>query len=164
MKQFRPIFLTTSLIIAMGWLAAPAHADLLTVSGSTAGTFSATSSATYDHLSFSGTTFGPTSSDTLTLGSFDLSNGSDTYLTTFDITVTFSWPPGTGGNAISGDVTGSVHGGSGSVTIIFTNPTLFTFPGGSFDLSVNAVTAALDTNGGTAMLTGTLSNEADLPS
>ena len=156
MATLRPILLATTLIFAMGWLAAPAHADLFTVSGSTSGTLSPAQS----HLSFAGTTFGPTSSDTLTLGALDLNNGTTNYNgVLFDLTVTFTAPPGTGGNPITGDLMGSVQGNSGSVTITFTNPTLFTFPGGSFDLSANAVTATLGTNGGMATLTGTLSNE-----
>jgi len=155
-KQFRLSFLATTPIFVMGWLAAPAHADSFTVSGFTSGTFSPAQSK----LSFTGATFGPTSSDTLTLGTFNLSNGTTSYNgVSFDLTVTFSAPPGTVGPDITGNLTGSVTGNSGSVTITFTNPTLFTFPGGSFDLSANAVTAMLGTNAGMATLTGTLSNE-----
>ncbi len=137
-------------------ISAPAYADLISVAGSTSGTFSPGLS----HLSFTGTTFGPTTSDTLTLGSFDLNNGSVNYAgDTFDLTVTFTTPPGTSGSPIVGDLTGSVTGNSGHVTITFTNPTLFSFAGGSFDLSANSVTANLDSNSGVVTLTGTLSNE-----
>jgi hypothetical protein len=155
MTQLRSNLLAATLVFAMGVLASPARADILTVSGSTTGTFSPTLS----HLSFTGASFGPTTSDTLTLGSFNLDNGSFTYNGTFDLTVTFTAPPGTSGSPIVGNLSGSVTGNSGSVTVTFTNPTLFTFPGGSFDLSANTVTANLDSNGGVSTLTGILSNE-----
>jgi hypothetical protein len=157
MKQFRPFLLATALISAIGCLAAPAYADIISVTGSTTGTFS----PSLNHLSFAGDSFGPTTSDSITLGTFNLDNGSTNYNgDTFDLTVTFTAPAGAGSKSVTGDLTGSVTGGSGSVTITFTNPTLFTFSGGSFDLSANTVTANLDVNSGLATLTGTLSNES----
>ncbi len=126
MQQLRPLLLATTLISAIGWLAAPAYADIISVTGSASGTFSPGLS----HLSFSGDTFGPTTGDTLTLGSFNLNNGTVDYTgDTFDLTVSFTSPAGTtGSSTITGDLTGSVHGGTGSVTIRADEPNAVYIP------------------------------------
>jgi hypothetical protein len=154
--------------VAMTVLAMTAHADIVSVAGSTSGAFfdGATNDGTsVGHLTFTGGSFGPINSDqTLTLSllnGINLHNGTDNYDPyTFDLTVAFTTPAGISSATIIADVTGSAHGNGGLVTFDFpTIPTHFTFGnGGSFDLTVADLTVDLDIDSGDGTLHGTLSN------
>jgi PEP-CTERM motif-containing protein len=137
------------LVILSSLVAAPAHAVVVVTeyAGSTTGCFGSSCTATtdprFDHLSFSGTSFGPVPAGSVTLGSFDLANGTDTYNTTFTLDVAFTMPAGTNPNpqTFGAAVTGSVNGNSGSVTIDFSStPVVFNYNGGSFSLVLTDLT------------------------
>jgi hypothetical protein len=157
--------------IAVAVLAsAPAHSAIV-FSGSTTGCFGAanctnfTSSANVDnHLTFTGATFSNVPAGPVTLGSFVLGNGTDTYNTNFVLDIAFTVPAGTtGSNLFDATVTGSVHGGNGSATIDFANnnaPQAFTFPGGSFTVVVNDLTLQIED----PPLTGTITLAVPEPS
>ncbi len=154
--------LPTALLLGATGFVGTAHADLFTVQGTTSGAFFDSSNvnkgSSIGHLTFTGSSFGPTSGDALTLGKFVLSNGTDDYAgDTFDLVLTFNLPAGVTGNPIVGDLTGSVHGNSGNVVLDFAGPAHFSFAGGSFDLTANDLTIVHGSDG--SILTGTLSNE-----
>jgi PEP-CTERM motif len=118
--------------------------------GSTTGCFGSSCTATMDpnfgKLSFTGTSFGPAPAGSVTLGSFDLANGTDTYNTTFTLDVAFTMPAGTSPSPQTFDatLTGSVTGNKGSVTIDFSStPQVFTYSGGSFSLVLTDLTLTL---------------------
>jgi len=144
-----------------------AKADLITVEGSTSGSFFDSSNnnlgTQLGHLTFAGVDFGPVGSDQeLTLGTFDLDNGTFDYDGfTFRLIVTFTQPAGTSGSPVTGAVTGSVLGNRGNATITFpSTPTLFTYGDeGSFELTLQNVDLVLDRDhNGTGTLKGNLSN------
>ena len=162
-----------SALLAALICAAASRADTIPVQGSTTGVFfnsSGVKSSSIGNLTFTGATFGPMNSNqVLTLGTFDLNNGSYDYDSlTFDLTVSFTDPAGTSGNPITADIDGSVHGNDGAVTLTFPGtPTHFLFANnevsGSFDLTVSDLTLDLDVNGGVGSVTGRLSNVIDPP-
>ena len=61
---------------------------------------------------------------------------------TFDIDVTFTAPVGSGGQTYSATTLGAVLFGAGGVEITFEDPTsqIYTYPGGSFELSLPSST------------------------
>jgi hypothetical protein len=156
-------------LVAVALLAsAPARATLVptTFSGTTEGCFgtncTVAASDSVGKLSFTGGSFSniPAGPVTGGFGSFDLSNGSGTFDTTFTLDIAFTVPTGSGSNTFDADVTGMVHGNSGSVTIDFNNtPETFNFSGGSFTVSVNDVTATT----GDPNITGTITLTAGVP-
>jgi hypothetical protein len=156
------LLLPAVLLLGANGFVGTAYADLFTVQGSTSGAFFDTSNvnkgSNIGHLTFTGASFGPTSGDALTLGKFVLANGTDDYTgDTFDLMLTFSLPAGVTGGPVVGDLTGSVHGNSGNLTLAFDGPAHFSFAGGTFDLTANDLTIVHGSDG--SILTGTLSNE-----
>ena len=149
------------LVAAAVLVSAPAGAvTIVDFSGSTEGCFGSsctpTTNASVDHLTFNGTTFANIPAGAVTLGSFDLGNGTATYDTSFVLDISFSLPVGTtpGSDLFDATLSGAVHGGDGSVTINFDNAAqTFDFGnGGSFTVSVNDLTLNL----GDPNLTGTI--------
>jgi hypothetical protein len=142
---------------------ATVQAGEITVTGSTTGSFSATSTNVNGPLSFTGAAFSGTTVGGFagfTLGTLTLSGGPATVFTgqTFTMTVTFTAPPGTSG---PGNFTATLFGqvnstGAGGVNFNFANdffnPQTFTFAGGSFDFYVDDVTVGgnhtVDVTGG----------------
>jgi hypothetical protein len=81
----------------------------------------------------------PAAGGTIDLGTFSVSRSlAGAEAGTFDIDITFTAPPGTGGQTFTASTLGLVILGHGGVEITFNDPTtqLFTYPGGSFDLSL----------------------------
>jgi hypothetical protein len=152
-----------------GALLASAPARAVTVvdfSGTTQGCFGTNctiaSSASDGHLSFTGGTFTSIPAGTVNVGfgSFSLGNGSQTYDTTFTLDIAFTAPAGSGSNTFDADVTGTVHGNGGGVTINFNNtPETFNYNGGSFTVSVNDLSISL----GDPNITGTITLTAGVP-
>lgn len=83
---------------------------------------------------------------------------------TFDIDVLFSAPLGAGGKTYSASTLGIVILGHGGVEITFDNPTtqVFTYPGGSFDLSLPASTIFIGA-GRTDILDGDITQCTTVP-
>jgi hypothetical protein len=156
-------------LVAVAVLAsAPARAlTVVDFSGTTEGCFGTNCtlapSATLDsHLSFTGGTFTSIPAGTVNVGfgSFSLGNGTETYDSTFTLDIAFTAPAGSGSNTFDADVTGSVHGHDGSVTINFDNTAeTFNYSGGSFTVSVNDLRIDL----GDPNITGTITLTAAVP-
>jgi PEP-CTERM motif len=152
--------------LAFAFAGAQAQAEVL-FTGSAAGCFGTTSctpsgTANVGHLTYLGSTFSdttignqvafgsaPANPNVDNFGSFTLANGTDTYTGIFDLALTFTAPVGTSPNPgiFTANITGTVHGNDGSVSIDFGNtPETFTFDGGSFTLQVNDVDINLGSN------------------
>jgi hypothetical protein len=155
------------LIVGALLASAPAHAvTVVDFSGSTEGCFGTNctlaSSASDNHLSFTAGTFTSIPAGTVNVGfgSFTLGNGTQTYDTTFTLDIAFTAPAGSGSNTFDADVTGTVHGNGGSVTINFDNtPETFNYSGGSFTVAVHDLTIDL----GDPNITGTITLTAAVP-
>lgn len=152
-------------------LAAVAHADLLSVQGTTTGAFFGPNGTSYGNsrsgLTFTGRTFGASTSE-ITLGSFSLTaplSLATTYTLDFQLAINFISPAGTAGT-VSGIVRGATSLGVGGVGILFSaTPSTFSYSTsqgtGSFNLTLQDVRVA-DGNvlggGGSTPLKGTISN------
>ena len=95
-------------------------------------------------LSYSPGSFtAPTSGGSIDLGTFDVNRElGAAEAGTFDIDVTFTAPVGSGGQTYSATTLGAVIFGKGGVEITFEDPTsqVYTYPGGSFELSLPSST------------------------
>jgi hypothetical protein len=160
MNSLRPLLAATFLLGASG-LIGTARADIFTVQGSTSGTFydshGHSQGSSIGNLSYTSTSFGPTTGDSLSLGSLNL--GGSYYYDytgdTFDLTLNFSNPANVSGSPLVADLSGFVFFYNGSVSVSFTGPVHFTFPGGSFDVTASN----LDLSVGDPTVHGTISNE-----
>jgi len=165
------------LCMALGLSAMPLRANEMPYAGSTSGFFTDSTTATY--LGFTGTTFGSSltssGSASLNLGTIAVTQfpntGTITFGGLFDLTVTFTQPPGTGSsfNPITADVQGKINSAdkiNQDLKIDFTNDALnpihitfsdASFGSGMFDFFVNDLTIPHNTVT-SGSLTGMITN------
>jgi hypothetical protein len=107
-------------------------------------------------LTFTGATFGPTSSSTIQLGTFRLAS-SLAYFDPIDFRLSVNFTaPGATTATYRADLSGAVLGRGGSATVDFlSNVRRVDFGSGSFDLQITDVVVA---NGSSASVIGTISN------
>jgi hypothetical protein len=160
------VLVTAALVaLVLGGTAETASAIPLEVQGTTSGSFSLNgtdlgSSIALLGLSFTGVSFGPTTSTSLDLGTFSLSSFLGVF-NPFDFTldIEFLVPPGAGATSLHADLAGAVVpmlGGLVRVDFVDNGPIHFAYGnGGSFDLSIADLTIW---NGQSRDVAGTISN------
>jgi hypothetical protein len=123
--------------------------------------------ASFNGLTFTDGSFSISTDGTVNLGSFQLHNGTDNYITPFELLVTFSAPAGTtpGSGDFTAALTGHVTGDhDGPVAINFDNTAqTFNYAGGSFTLTVLDLNVPAGQQNTSVALTGTIQSVAAVP-
>jgi hypothetical protein len=123
--------------------------------------------ASFNGLTFTDGSFSISTDGTVNLGTFQLHNGTDHYVTPFELLVTFSAPAGTtpGSGDFTAALTGHVTGDhDGPVAINFDNTAqTFNYAGGSFTLTVLDLNVPAGQQNTSVALTGTIQSVAAVP-
>jgi hypothetical protein len=151
---------------------ASAPAKAVVVTGTTNGCFgspcvhnTATPTASFNNLTFTDGGFSAATDSGITLGSFKLANGTNDYITAFELLVSFSAPLGASSSTFAASLTGHVTGNhDGPVLINFDNTAqTFNYTGGAFTLTVLDLSVPAGQGSTSFALTGRIEAVAAVP-